>query len=316
MFKSEIIENNNVFQEKISTFETNFLQTINWLEFKKDYGWDNIKILFKNDNKIVGFTIILIKKIKFFKFFYIPRGPIVENEYFENALSEIEKIAKDHGASLLKIEPDLEYDNSIKYFEKYKETKDFIQPIDTALIDLRGTKENLVKNVPSKKRGRIKNKYDLKFEETTNLDDFFMVYENNAISQKFKSRDIGYFKNLLKYFKDDVKIFKVIKDDNVIASSLNIICGKNMTYLYSGSDKKYNNMYPGYFLVFNTMLWGMEHNIEIYDLWGISEKNKKWEGFSEFKLNIGGKKFRYIGSFDLYINPIYSYIYKYVRNII
>ena len=314
MFKSEVIEDNDIFQKQISQFQSSFLQSVNWSEFKKIYGWDNIKILFKKENEVLGFTIILVRKIKFFRFFYIPRGPIIEDRYLEAALSQIEKIAKSNKASVLKIEPDLlDSEKYIQYFRNYKKTDDFIQPVYTALIDLSKTKEELIKNIPSKKRGRIKNKFNLVFEETDNINDFFTVYKNNAENSNFKSRDIDYFQNLLKQFKGGVKMFKVLYEKEIISASFNIIYKNHMTYLYSGSNKKYNNMYPGYFLVFNTMLWGSEQNIKSYDLWGISEENKSWEGFSEFKLNIGGSPFKFLGSFDLYINPLYAYIYKFKK---
>ena len=313
MFKAEIIKDNKIFQNEISSFKSNFMQTVNWAEFKKDYGWDNIKIIFKDDSKNIGFVIILIKKVKYFKLFYIPRGPIIEDKYLKSAISKIEEIAKNSKASLLKIEPDIEYNEKyIEYFKKYKISKDFIQPIDTAFIDL---KSDLIKNIPSKKRGRIRNKFNLKFVETNNLNDFFDVYKNNAILLNYKSRDITYFQNLIEHFGENVKIFKVLNNKKIIASSFNIIYNNTMTYLYSGTNKAYNHMYPGYFLIFNSAMWGKEHNLEYYDLWGISEKNKSWKGFSEFKLNLGGRPFKYLGSLNLYINPIYSYIYKLIKEL-
>ncbi len=298
------IENNN--------FKTNFLQTEEWAYFKNKEGWSYFFLHFYKNKELLGYTVLLEKKEKFFKINYVPRGPIVSKiSDLSSILPLIKDFSKKRGAHLLKIEPDLEFsDENLKYFSSYKSVKDFYQPIQTAIIYL---EDDLIKNIPSKKRGRIRNKENLIFRETQELDNFYKIYKSTFENKNFKGRGEEYFYNMKEIFKDRMKIFEVLKDNEVISASVNILNGDTITYLYSGSLKEYNNLYPGYLLVYNTALYAKEKGFKNFDLWGISDENEKWKGFSEFKMNLGGKPFRFLGSFDFIFNSLYYSIYKSVK---
>jgi lipid II:glycine glycyltransferase (peptidoglycan interpeptide bridge formation enzyme) len=296
-------------QEK---FKSNFLQTTYWAEFK---NWDTHYLIFEGSSGVYGYCVLLIDKKYFFKLAYVPRGPIL-NDYskFKDAISSIEDFSKKQHVSLLKIEPD-HIDTDINYsdiFKKYIKVNDFIQPIQTAMLDV-GDRDSMIKNIPSKYRGRIRNKFNLELRTIEDISEFFKVYSDTANMKHFKQRNVEYFKNMKIYFKDHVRIFAVYYNNTLIAASFNILWQDTLTYLYSGSDKKYNNMYPGYFLVFESSLSMKDNGIKVTDLWGVSDDNTKWQGFSEFKKNIGGKVTDFPGSFDLPLNKLYYFLYKFVR---
>ncbi len=296
----DYIENNDL--------DSNFLQTKKWAELKKNEGWNYYFLNFYKKD-FVGYALLLERNEKMFKIHYIPRGPILKNiTDLKEVLELIQNFSKEHKASFLKIEPNYEYSKeNLIYFENFIESHKSYQPIDTAIIHL---EEDLIKNIPSKKRGRIRNKQNLIFRETQDLEKFYNLYKKTFENKNFKGRSLSYFKDMKKYFKEDLKIFEVLSEDHVIASSINIIHQDMITYLYSGSDSNFNNFYPGYILLYNTALFAQEKGLKYFDLWGISYTNKKWAGFSEFKFNMGGKPFKFIGSFDYPINKILYKIYS------
>ena len=56
-----------------------FFQTTYWAEIKKDNGWQSNYVGMKDGKKIVCATLLLSKKIKFFKtMFYAPRGFLID----------------------------------------------------------------------------------------------------------------------------------------------------------------------------------------------------------------------------------------------
>ena len=292
-----------------NSMESNFLQSEKWAKFKKKEGWNYYFLHFYKDNKLSGYTLLLEKQEGIFKIHYIPRGPILTNiGDLPEVLPLIENFSKESKASFLKIEPEFEYsDSTLSYFKDYKISHKSYQPIDTAIIYL---KEDLMKNIPSKKRGRVRNKHNLIFRETNNIDSFYELYSNTFRNKNFKGRGLEYFKDMREYFKDSMKIFEIIQKNNVISSSVNIFYKDTVTYLYSGSNTTFNNLYPGYVLVYSTALFAKEQGFKYFDLWGISDNNKKWIGFSEFKFNLGGKTKKFAGSFDYPINNILYSLYK------
>lgn len=292
-----------------NSMESNFLQSEEWAEFKKKEGWDYYFLHFYKNNNLVGYTLLLERQEKIFKIHYIPRGPILtKTEYLEDILPLIENFSKESKASFLKIEPSLEYsDSTLSYFKDYKISHKSYQPVDTAIIYL---EEDLMKNIPSKKRGRVRNKNNLIFRETTNINSFYKLYSDTFKNKNFKGRGIEYFKDMREYFKDDMKIFEVVLDRKIISSSVNILHKDTITYLYSGSDTSFNNLYPGYVLVYSTAVFAKEKGLKYFDLWGISYDNKSWIGFSEFKFNLGGRAKKFAGSFDYPINNLLYSLYK------
>ncbi len=291
-----------------NTFKSNFLETENWALLKQEEGWKSFFIHFYINDKLIGYTLLLEKKTNIFKLHYIPRGPIIEEEYFKEALDLIISFSKKEGAFLLTIEPSLEYsDTRIKYLEKFKESSVSYQPKETAIINL---EEDIIKNIPSKKRGRIRNKHNLIFRETDDLENFYKLYKNTFENNNFKGRSLNYFHNMKKCFKEDMLIFEVLHENTVISSSVNIVHQDSITYLYSGSLKEFNNLYPGYLLVYETAKYAQSIGLKSFDLWGVSYDNPSWKGFSEFKFNMGGRYFKFLGNFDYSFNNLLYFVYK------
>ena len=58
---------------------TSFFQQPLWAEVKKDNGWNHFFVGLKDNKKVVAATLLLSKKIKFFKnMFYAPRGFLLD----------------------------------------------------------------------------------------------------------------------------------------------------------------------------------------------------------------------------------------------
>jgi serine/alanine adding enzyme len=113
--------NNNLTKEEYDAFVENYSMA----SFMQEYNWSNIKDNWGNfhcglykDNKLVGVCLVLIKKIKFLKLFYIPRGYLIDFTNFDDlkAMTDnIKKLAKKNNAYVVKIDPNFCIsDNSFK----------------------------------------------------------------------------------------------------------------------------------------------------------------------------------------------------------
>ena len=92
---------------------TSFFQMPEWAEVKKDNGWGHYYVGLKDKDKVVAATLLLYKKIKFFKnMFYAPRGFLLDYdnlEILEEFVKGIKKFLKDKNALFLKINPYVDY---------------------------------------------------------------------------------------------------------------------------------------------------------------------------------------------------------------
>ena len=63
---------------------TSFFQMPEWAEVKKDNGWGHYYVGLKDNDKVVAATLLLHKRIKFFKnMFYAPRGFLIDYDNLE-----------------------------------------------------------------------------------------------------------------------------------------------------------------------------------------------------------------------------------------
>ncbi len=288
-------------------FNSSFLQTIEWAEFKtQKEGVRPYYLVFKDGSSISGYTVLLMQRRSIFKKeLYIPRGPVLRNpSQFEGAVVSIEDFAKKQHVLSLKIEPDFgeETLDNIDYqsiLRKYKKVDHDVgvQPTKVALLKI-GSRDEMERQMDSKHRGRVKNKFDLKLRENETVENFFSVYSDTSERKHFTKRDITYFKDMQRFLKDKAKLFGVYSENTLIAASFDILHGDTLTYLYSGSLREYNNMYPGYFLVFESALAMRDRGALVMDLWGVSDDNPAWKGFSDFKRNMGSHVVNFPGSFE------------------
>ncbi len=289
-------------------FQSSFLQTTEWAEFKtQKEGVIPHYMVFKDGMSVSGYAILLTQRKSLFKKeLYVPRGPVLRNPLqFGTAIDAIENFAKTQHVSSLKIEPDFmdEYSDDIDYqniFRKYKKVDHDVgvQPTKVALLKI-GSRSEMVSQIDSKYRGRVKNKFNLELKENETVDNFFRVYQSTSERQHFTKRDITYFEDMQRFLKDKTKIFGVYHEGRLIAASFNILHGHTLTYLYAGSIREKNNMYPGYFLVFESALLMGDRGASVMDLWGVSDDNPTWKGFSDFKRNMGSKVVNFPGSFEI-----------------
>jgi len=145
------------------------LQSYEWGEIKAKTGWKPLRLLIEENGKPIAAISVLKRIIPGLKkaIFYAPRGPVfdIENkEVFDFLLIEVEKLAKEHNAIFLKIDPDIPADNN--EFKKLLLAKGFrsaekgdgfegIQPKYVFRLDISPDEEILLANMHNKTRYNI-----------------------------------------------------------------------------------------------------------------------------------------------------------------
>ncbi|MDQ3855055.1 MAG: aminoacyltransferase, partial [Chloroflexota bacterium] len=84
------------------------LQSWAWGEFKRDYGWQPVRLAVARGSEYVGAAQVLIRSISGLSLAYVPRGPVVDFEDQEATgalLNGIHELARKRHAVFLKVEP-------------------------------------------------------------------------------------------------------------------------------------------------------------------------------------------------------------------
>ena len=223
-----------------------FFQMPLWAKVKKDNGWNSYYVGLKDGKDIVAATLLLSKKIKFFKnMFYAPRGFLMDYsnlEVLEEFTKGIKEFLKDKDALFLKINPYIDYQEHTAdgdvvpdtakddLMNKFMElgfvhngfyidfdTKTDLEPRWISVLDLRelDTIDDAYKNMRSSTKWRInnsrKNALEIIEADSDNLFEFKNLMQHTAERREFVDRPLSYYQNMFNILKekDLVKVLLV-----------------------------------------------------------------------------------------------------------
>ena len=209
----------------------NFMETIEIGNLRKKNGWSVKYLGLKEDNELVGATMLLSRKRHFNKYeFYALRGPLLDysnDRQVEIFLKGLKDYVKNNKGYCLRLDPYLpirRYENDkelevpktniMKILKKLEFKKNNIQEEVTSMyvLDLEGkTEEDILKNMKPNARNIIRKTIktgievvSLKKEE---LDEFYQIMIETGKRKGFAVRDISYYQNMYDLFsaKNEVK---------------------------------------------------------------------------------------------------------------
>ena len=149
-----------------------FLQLWEWGKVKEGMGWEKLPLIVEEDGEIRASLLILKRALPISGLnkciFYSPRGPVVDLESEELCkilFAGAARVARDHGAIFLKIDPDVDHRHqrfaailSECGFRKNETGLDFegVQPRFVFRLDIRPSETVLLENMHSKWRYNIR----------------------------------------------------------------------------------------------------------------------------------------------------------------
>ncbi|MDD4802878.1 MAG: peptidoglycan bridge formation glycyltransferase FemA/FemB family protein, partial [Syntrophomonas sp.] len=196
-------------KERYNSFVKNhpqghFLQVWEWGEVKRSTGWQPLPLVLERDGDIVASLLILKRRLPLRGLnrciFYAPRGPVADidsPECCQALFAGAERVAQDHGAIFLKIDPAVPITN-----QEFKKTlqqchfncndtgMDFegVQPAFVMQLDIQPSEAELLANMHSKTRYNIKlaQKKGVTIRPAVGKEDLQVFY---AILQETAKRD-------------------------------------------------------------------------------------------------------------------------------
>lgn len=309
----------------ITKKQTSFLQSFEWGEFQKKYGFPVKRFLIQKEKKTLAGITLIQKKIGFnYSYLYSPHGPI-----FKEALNEQEKekvflffISELKEKNIfLRFEPD----KNLSFLKKplFQKTIN-LQPAKSIFLNLNLTEEKLLNNMHQKTRYnlRLAQKKGVAIFESNqdNLNDFIHLLKETSQRDNFNLHPLNYYQTMIRSINNEIKekelaikLLYARYNKKIIATGLFSFFGDTATYLHGASSNKSREVMAPYLLQWEAIKIAQKNHFSFYDFYGIDEK--KWPGVTRFKKGFGGEIINLPGTFDLVFNQTFYLGYKLIRKI-
>jgi peptidoglycan pentaglycine glycine transferase (the first glycine) len=315
----------------VSSPYASILQSYEWGEVKKAFGWQPIRIALEDpQGKITAGISILKREVPLIKhaLFYAPRGPIVnfkDKDLLHILLEAVEREAEKNHAISLKIDPAIDEEDSqsgevFKALGFEKALKE-VQPRATFLLDLTPDLEQILMSFEEKTsyNVRLAVKKGVKIIEDASqngIDHFYRIYQETAARDKFLIHPRIYYEKIreLVFAAGLGTTFIAYYEDKPIAAVMIFNFGDTAWYMYGASGAEYRNVMPNHLLHWEIIKWAKNKGLKTYDLWGIPAKIKPEHplfGVYRFKKGFNGKPIKYIGALDFPYSPLFYHGFEY-----
>jgi lipid II:glycine glycyltransferase (peptidoglycan interpeptide bridge formation enzyme) len=303
------------------------LQTGEWGELKRAFGWEPVRII----NEEAGVQILFRKLPLGFTIGYIPKAVIGSQFISEKFWNEIDSVCKQKRAIFLKLEPDSWDSEIILHPSSFILSKHNIQPPRTLIVDLRGSEEQILARMKQKTRYNIRlaEKKGVTVRAWEDLEAFHKMMLLTGGRDGFGVHSLEYYRRAyeLLHPKGMCELLVAEYEGKPLAALFVARHGNRAYYLYGASTDVERNRMPTYLLQWEAMKWAKARGCEEYDLWGVPDEDEAaleanfetrrdglW-GVYRFKRGFGGELKRAAQAMDRVYNPLLYWAYlKFIGN--
>lgn len=301
-----------------------FLQSFQWGEFKKGWGWQPLRFIFEKNGRKIALQI-LQKKTLIGHIWYCVKGPGLlsfSDDLWPNLLNSLREAGRKNNVFFLKIEPEIiETEEEMKKYFSLKLIKCSLdlQFKATIFVKLKKIKEEMLAGFKSKTRYNIrlaeKNGVSVSQDNSeAGMKILYELYSATSERARFSSRPKEYYFGYWKKCIDSGlgKIFIATLKGEPLAALFAYHLDKKIWYKDGGSSRNRKEIMAPYALQWETMRWASENGFESYDLVAVppkkelNEKNPLW-GLYKFKSGFNPNITEFTGCLDL---PIFESRYR------
>ncbi|MEN8097731.1 MAG: peptidoglycan bridge formation glycyltransferase FemA/FemB family protein [Chloroflexota bacterium] len=308
------------------------LQTKAWGELKRNFGWDYDQVLLQDDAGAQvlyrWFPSAQVPITRWASMAYIPKGPLVDwndPDKTESLLSSLIQRARQNRAILLRLEPALEYENKhvreLLVARGFQESK-AIQPQRTLVVDISGDEDSILSRMKSKTRYNIRlarrKGITVRLGDSSDVHAFSVLMLETGNRAQFGVHSEEYYRAAWELFapNDHVALLLAEYEGELLAGIMVFAVGNTAWYFYGASSHRHRQLMPTYLLQWEGIRWAKSRNCTLYDLWGVPDADEEelearftkrsdglW-GVYRFKRGFGGELVRWMGAYDLVLNPV------------
>lgn len=245
---------------------------------------------------------------------YVPRGPVVapgDRAGLETALRALASHARERGAVLLKVDPEIAADEALPALARagYRRGEDIQPVLATLVIDLAPGEDALLAGLEKDTRWSVRQagKRGVTVRESSDdaaLGAFYDLYLATGRRAGFITRTRGYYTLVWRTLIEAglARLRLAYAEGRPVAGAMTWRCGSREMYMYGASDDEGRKRYASYGLQWECILAAKAGGALTYDLGGIpadpSRKDDPMYGPYLFKKGFGGSPRAYAGAHD------------------
>ncbi|MEZ4866194.1 MAG: peptidoglycan bridge formation glycyltransferase FemA/FemB family protein [Caldilineaceae bacterium] len=305
--------------------------------------------LLDDNGDLCAGALLLLRRMAGLTLAYTPRGPVTDWHdpvVTEPLLRQLAAYGRRYGAAVLKIEPELfdtPANRALLTAYGFHPSPQTIQPPSTILLNISGTEETILQAMKSKWRYNIRlaQRKGVTVRAATPAD----LPAINALMQVTGERDgfavhsAAYYAAAYELLTPEHAVFLLAEYAGTpLAAIVVAAVGEMAWYLWGASSDRERNRMPNHALQWAGIQWARSRGATCYDFWGIPDaigqlalglRNGDGSGVAvdelaldlealpstdlwgvyRFKQGFGGKVVRYIGAWDLPLQPLGAKLY-------
>lgn len=309
-----------------------YLQLHGWATVKAVNGWSAHRLVTgagdtaHGDRGRIGAQILVRRPRPMpLGFAYAPRGPVAASwgaEAIEAFTHEVRRSlpARAGRVSHVRIDPEIELDGALDQGGELRRAlrasgwrpASPIQPSATRIVDLRADEAALWGDLRKKWRQYVNKAraggITVVDAGADRLSEFYRIYRETADRAGFLIRTEGAYRDVWNAFAPAGRarlLFAQAPDGEPQATLLLVRCGPRVVEPYGGMTVAGGESRANYLLKWEAIRSSREAGATSYDLWGLATG-----GIAHFKTGFGGREVRYIGAWDLVLDPVGRQAYE------
>ena len=295
-----------------------YLQLRGWAQVKAVNGWAAVRL--RDDVAGVGAQVLVRRPRPLpWGFAYAPRGPVA-TAWTPETIAAFTELVRDSlteragPVAHLRIDPEIERDGPLDEGGALREAlRDAgwrpgspIQPNSTRIIDLRADEQTLLADLRKKWRQYVNRARKAGIRvvdgDGDRLGDFYRIYAETARRAGFLIRTEQAYRDVWDAFRPTGNarlLFAETPDGEPQATLFLVRAGTRVVEPYGGMTGAGAETRANYLLKWEAIRSSREQGATSYDLWGLATG-----GIAHFKTGFGGREVRYIGPWDLVLDPL------------
>lgn len=300
-----------------------YLQLQGWAQVKAVNGWTAQRI---GRPGRVGAQVLVRRPAPLpWGFAYAPRGPVAAT-WTADAVGEFTAALRDDLAtaagrvSHVRIDPEIEADGPLDPDGALRRAlrqhgwrpAPPIQPASTRVIDLRPDEATLFGDLRKKWRQYVNKARSggvtVVEADGDRLSEFYAIYRGTADRAGFLIRTEQAYRDVWDAFRPAGRarlLFAQTAEGEPVATLFLVRAGPRVVEPYGGMTEAGGESRANYLLKWEAIRTAREQGATSYDLWGLATG-----GIAHFKAGFGGREVRYIGAWDLVLDPLGRAVYE------
>jgi peptidoglycan pentaglycine glycine transferase (the first glycine) len=305
-----------------------YLQLAGWAAVKAVNGWSSHRILVPGTDAApaIGAQVLVRRPRPLpWGFAYAPRGPVATTwsadaigDFSESVRSGLRPVAG--RVSHLRIDPEIELDGARDPDGSLRRSLAVagwrpappIQPASTRVIDLTPDEDALWGELRKKWRQYVNKArtggITVVDAEGDRLGEFHRIYRDTADRAGFLIRTEQAYRDVWDAYRPQGRarlLFAQTPDGEPVATLFLVRSGPRVVEPYGGMTPAGADSRANYLLKWEAIRSSRERGATSYDLWGLATG-----GIAHFKTGFGGREVRYIGAYDLTLDPVGRAVYE------